>query len=612
MNAGTAEDQTTYFYSFPSNRIELWFLLESERFLHPVFREFYKERDVVREERRMRIESSPQGQLVEALDATAFEAHPYKNSPAGWASDIESLRATDAEAFYKRYYGPSNLTIGIAGDVNPAEAKKLAEKYFGPIPARPAPPLVDTVEPPQNGEKRVMVASPAQPFLVIAYKRPDQYSKDNAALDVLEQILSGGRTSIIYKEMVRDKKIALGAASYATYPGGKYPSLFLFFVVPNSGHTVDEMEKSVYEIVDRVKKEKPDAEALQRVKINLRAALIQKLDSNSGLAAELCAYQARIRRLAQTVHRARRIQSSDRGGRPARRAEVSAGEHSHGGVYVRALLRKPQGRREMKRLTLFLAILTAGVVVAQEAPKPVYGPPSYKSLKYPPLPQVKIPEPVEVTLSNGMRVLLLEDHELPLIRGLALIRTGNLFDPSDKHGLSQVMADVLRSGGTKSKTGDQIDEELENIAGSVEAGMDETSASVSFSGLKETTDQVLAVFKDVLTNPEFRQDKLDLTLTQYRSAIARRNDDASDIPGRELTRILYGKDTPYGWQPEYADLARIHREDLIAFYQRYYFPKNIMLAVYGDFTAADMKDKLEKLFADWKVRAACRRRRFRR
>jgi predicted Zn-dependent peptidase len=131
--------------------------------------------------------------------------------------------------------------------------------------------------------------------------------------------------------------------------------------------------------------------------------------------------------------------------------------------------------------------------------------------------------------------------------------------------------------------------------------MDESSASVSFSGLKETADQVLAVFKDVLTNPEFRQDKLDLTLTQYRSAIARRNDDAGEIPGRELTRILYGPDTPYGWQPEYEHLARIHREDLIAFYQRYYFPKNIMLAVYGDFTATDMKDKLERLFADWQV-----------
>src|SRR4029077_13421826 len=187
----------------------------------------------------------------------------------------------------------------------------------------------------------------------------------------------------------------------------------------------------------------------------------------------------------------------------------------------------------MKRLTLFLAILTAGVAIAQEAPAPVYAPPSYKSLKYPPLGQVKIPEPVQLTLSNGMRVFLLEDHELPLIRGLALVRTGNLFDPPDKRGLSQVMADVLRSGGTKSKTGDQIDEELENVAATVEASMDETSATVSFSGLKETADQVLAVLKDVIAHPEFRQDKLDLDITQYHSAISRRNDEADEIPRRE-------------------------------------------------------------------------------
>jgi len=253
----------------------------------------------------------------------------------------------------------------------------------------------------------------------------------------------------------------------------------------------------------------------------------------------------------------------------------------------------------MKRL--LFAISFAALAAGQTAPPAAPAIPTYKTLKYPPLPQVKIPEPAEFTLSNGMRVLLLEDHELPLVRGVAMIHTGNVFDPPDKRGLSQVMADVMRAGGTKSKTGDQIDEELENIAGSVEGGMDETSASMSFSGLKETADQVLAVFKDVLTNPEFRQDKLDLSLTQYRSAIARRNDDAGDIPGRELARVLYGPETPWGWQPEYEHLARIHREDLIAFYQRFYFPKNIMLAVYGDFSTADMHDKLEKLFADWKV-----------
>src|SRR5258708_23721080 len=155
MNAGTGEDSTNFFYSFPANRLELWFLLESERFFHPVFREFYKERDVVREERRQRGESSPQGKLVEALLATAYEAHPYRVMPGGWASDIDNFRRPEAEKFYKTYYTPGNITIGIAGDVNPAEAKKLAEKYFGRLPAGPLPPVVRTVAPKQGCAKRV-------------------------------------------------------------------------------------------------------------------------------------------------------------------------------------------------------------------------------------------------------------------------------------------------------------------------------------------------------------------------------------------------------------------------------------------------------------------------
>jgi predicted Zn-dependent peptidase len=290
LNAGTGEDSTNYYYSFPENRIELWFLLESERFLHPVFREFYKERDVVREERRMRVESSPQGKLVEALLATAFAAHPYRVMPGGWASDIDNFRETEAELFYRKYYTPGNITIGIAGDVNPAEAKRMAEKYFGRLPKAPLPPMVRTVEPVQEGEKRAAVESPAQPFVVIAYKRPSQYSPDDAALDVLSDILSGGRTGLIYKDLVRDKKIALGAQSLDTFPGGKYPSLFLFFVVPSTGHSIEENEKAIYSIIEHVKKDKVDDATIARVRIKLRASLIRKLDSNSGLASELCTY----------------------------------------------------------------------------------------------------------------------------------------------------------------------------------------------------------------------------------------------------------------------------------------------------------------------------------
>lgn len=290
MNAGTGEDSTNYFYSFPVNRMELWFYLESARFLQPVFREFYKERDVVREERRMRVESSPQGKLIEALLATAIEAHPYRVMPGGWGSDIDNFRANEAEVFYKKYYTPGNITIGIAGDVNPVEVKRMAEKYFGRLPKAPLPPMVRTVEPKQEGEKRVAVESQAQPFLAIAYKRPSQYSPDDAALDVLSDILSGGRTGLIYKELVRDKKIALGAGSQDTFPGGKYPSLFLLYAIPSTGHSLEENEKALYSIIERVKKDKVDDATIARVRMKLRAGLIRKLDSNSGLASELCTY----------------------------------------------------------------------------------------------------------------------------------------------------------------------------------------------------------------------------------------------------------------------------------------------------------------------------------
>ena len=290
MNAGTQEDSTNYFYNFPKNRLELWFLLESQRFYDPVFREFYKERDVVREERRMRVESSPQGTLVEALLAAAFEAHPYHNMPGGWASDIENFRLPEAIAFYKKYYVPANLTIAIAGDVDPKECRRLADKYFSILPSGPLPSGPRTVEPVQKGERRVQVESPAQPFMAIAYKRPNQTDKDDPVFDVLSEILAGERTGLLYKELVRDKRIALGAFAQSSFPGGKYPNLFLFFLVPNQGHSVEENEKACYEIIEKLKTQKVDEGTLNRIRTKVRAALIHRLDSNSGMAEALSSY----------------------------------------------------------------------------------------------------------------------------------------------------------------------------------------------------------------------------------------------------------------------------------------------------------------------------------
>jgi predicted Zn-dependent peptidase len=292
MNAETSWDSTEYFYSLPSNRLELWFLLESQRFIQPVFREFYKERDVVMEEYRMRVESEPQGKMLQAFLATAFMAFPYRVMGTGWPSDVAHLRRADAWRFFHEYYVPGNITLGIVGDVNPADARRLAEKYFGPMQARPLPPLLHTAEPAQEGPKRAEVESPSQPLLVVGYKRPDQYSKEDPVFDVISGVLSSGRTGLLYKELVRDKQVAVEAEAEDTFPGGRYPNLFLFFLAPAGGHTTAENEQAFYEVLEKFKSQKVDDVTLARVKTKTRSSLIRRLDSNSGLAGLLPAYYA--------------------------------------------------------------------------------------------------------------------------------------------------------------------------------------------------------------------------------------------------------------------------------------------------------------------------------
>jgi len=246
----------------------------------------------------------------------------------------------------------------------------------------------------------------------------------------------------------------------------------------------------------------------------------------------------------------------------------------------------------MKALTLLL--LAAAALAQQPAA-------SYKDLekKYPPLKEIRIPEVATHTLANGLRLYLVEDHTLPIISGRALVRAGNLFDPPDKVGLADITGAVMRTGGTVSKPGDQIDQELERMAASVETGIGETEGEARFFTLKENLDKVLAAYADVVMHPAFRQDKIDLHKNQTRSVIARRNDDPGGITRREFNNLVYGKDNPYGWQQEYEHVDRLERGDLERFYRRYFFPSNVMLAVYGDFSTAEMKTKLEAAFKDW-------------
>ncbi|MBN2136502.1 MAG: insulinase family protein [Sedimentisphaerales bacterium] len=291
FNAYTSQDATQYIVSLPSNKIELWMLMESDRFANPVLREFYKEKDVVMEERRLSIESQPTGRLVEEFMAVAYKAHPYGDSIIGHMSDIETLTRPEAERFFRKYYGPGNLAIAIVGDVDPQQVKKLAKKYFARIPGGPTPEPVETVEPPQLGPRTVVLNDPAQPFVLVGYHKPGILHDDNAVFDAITDIVGIGRTSRLYKDLVKDKKIAVYASGFQGMPGDKYPNLFLFYAVPARGHTNDESLSAIYEQIERLKAEPVSPAELEKAKTRARASLIRQLDSNSGLAAQLTYYE---------------------------------------------------------------------------------------------------------------------------------------------------------------------------------------------------------------------------------------------------------------------------------------------------------------------------------
>jgi len=314
MNANTSYDETAYHFSLPENRLELWAYLESERFLHPVMREFYKERNVVIEERRMRTDSNPIGRLVEQFVAAAFAAHPYHRPTVGWMADLNSFSATDAQKFFDKYYVPSNMVVAVAGDVKPSEALPILEKYFNRLPARPQPDEVTTTEPPQNAERKVMLRDRSQPLYLEGYHRPDYRSKDDAVFDAITDLLSEGRTSRLYRALVRDKKIASYSAGFSGMPGTKYPHLFAFYAVPLPGHSTQEMADAIHAEIDKLKKEDISDDELKMIKTRSKANLIRGLADNEGLATQLATYQTRYgdwRELFRTVDRIDKVSKAD-------------------------------------------------------------------------------------------------------------------------------------------------------------------------------------------------------------------------------------------------------------------------------------------------------------
>ncbi|HSY12311.1 MAG TPA: pitrilysin family protein [Verrucomicrobiae bacterium] len=314
VNAFTNYDETGYMYSLPSNQIQLWAALESDRMGHPVMREFYKERSVVMEERRMRTDSQPTGRLVEQFLGTAFLANPYHRPTIGFASDLESFSATDAAEFFQHYYVPSNMVIALVGDLDPAKVMPIVEQYFDQLPAEPKPVELHTIEPAQNSVRQVTLHDPSQPFYLEGYHRPSYLDKDDAVYDAISDILSNGRTSRLYRSLVRDQQISAYAAGFTGFPGSKYAHLFAFYAIPMPGHTTNELQKSFHEQIEKLKTQDVTDDELQMFKTRTKADLIRGLASNEGLAQQLAFYQTRYgdwRELFRYLDRVDKVSKAD-------------------------------------------------------------------------------------------------------------------------------------------------------------------------------------------------------------------------------------------------------------------------------------------------------------
>lgn len=289
MNAFTSPDQTVYFITVPQNRLELWFWMESERLLRPVFREFYAERDVVHEERRLRTESTPTGEFDEAFDALFWQSHPYSWPVIGWPSDLQVFTLEQAQAYYDTYYSPGNLTAALVGNFDLAEAKQLAERYFGRLEPGPEAPDVVTLEMEQNAEKRMTAHCDCQPqvavrFHTVAFRHRDQY-----ALDVLAGLLNG-RTGRLYRTMVLGDEIASSASAFQD--NRKWAGYLEVSAESRGDATPSDLEAAIGRELTRLAEEPIPDEEIQKVKNQVAAAAFERLDSGFFLLVQLLVYDS--------------------------------------------------------------------------------------------------------------------------------------------------------------------------------------------------------------------------------------------------------------------------------------------------------------------------------
>ncbi len=594
INGTTDFDRTNYYETLPSNQLELALWMESDRmgFLLETLDgpKLANQRDVVRNERRQSTENSPYGLPEEAMFQALYPApHPYHGVVIGSHADIEAAKLDDVREFFRQYYTPNNASIAIVGDFDPAVAKQMIEKYFGPIPSGPPVPPVDGKTKPIQHETRLTVSDEVElPRVYMLWLTPPLYEAGDADADMVAHVLGSGKSSRLYKKLVFEQQIAqdVDAQRY----GLKLNSAFFIQVTCKPGVTPEQVEKSINQELNSFRKDGPTRQEVERARNSIQSAMIFRLERMGSVADMLNQYNQFLgdpgkldwdlaRYDAVTAETMKSFTMATLTDNSRVVLDVVKGKKT---------IDDPPKSKEPEKVSNVASLSIPGQEWRKTAPAPG------------PISKFTLPVPKQLTLSNGLSVLLTEQHNLPVVAARIVVLGGNGDNPASNPGLAGFTARMLMEG-SKGRSALKIADDLAQIGANLESDSDPDSSTVSSQVLKRNVNSDFDLISDVLLHPAFDSNDIDRVRSERATLLLQTSDDPYALSRRVSQRVLYGNHS-YGYLPlgTEASIKSTTRDELEQFWKADYFPGNSALVLSGDLTEAEARNLAEKYFGAWK------------
>lgn len=600
LNGTTDFDRTNYFETLPSNQLELALWLESDRMGYLPDKldqaSLSNQQDVVRNERRQSIENSPYGIVEEGMFHLLFpKGHPYYADVMGSHADIQAAKLADVRNFFKLYYAPNNASLAIVGDFDPAQAKQMVEKYFGPLRRGAPVPRITAVTPPITSERRAVIHDQVElPRVYMGWLTSSIFKPGDADADLSSQILGGGKSSRLYKKLVYEKQIALDVS--ASQESLTLGSVFEIVVTARPGHTADEMEKAVDEELAAFRKSGPTAVELDRARNGIETGMIQgleRLGGFGGVADRLNEYNHYLGNPGYFPQDVNRYQSATT---ESIRAFAEAQLKPNARVVVYGIPGKPDlgpdvptPKNQTKGQSTGGEAVNADAAWRANPPKP--GPEH----------ALNLPVPDVFQLSNGLNVYYHYRPGLPVVAARLVFNTGSGANPVDKPGVASFTANMLQQG-TESRNALQIADEAALLGTELSSSASMDSSSVGASSLTKNFPLALDLISDVVLHPTFPPEEVERRRASRLAAFADERSDPETIVVRTDASALFGPRSPFGYDNAgtEASVKAMAREDLVNFWKTNYVPNNAALVVSGDIPVENLKALAESKFGAWR------------